>query len=173
MHIFFVCVRQQMYLCSRFFKVLLKQDMKTKAILAGIMLAATATTAQAGGILTNTNQSIDFLRNPARDAAIGLDGVYSNPAGVAFLPEGFHLGFNWQYAQVHTSILERRTTVLIRRPSKVWLMHPVFLLSRLPGTKVIGVCSSTSRFLVVVAHVSLPMDWVRSSALLVTLLKAL
>ena len=72
--------------------------MKTKVILAGIMLAAAATTAQAGGILTNTNQSIDFLRNPARDAAIGLDGVYSNPAGVAFLPEGFHLGFNWQYA---------------------------------------------------------------------------
>ena len=72
--------------------------MKTKVILAGIMLAAAATTAQAGGILTNTNQSIDFLRNPARDAAIGLDGVYSNPAGVAFLPEGFHLGINWQYA---------------------------------------------------------------------------
>lgn len=72
--------------------------MKTKVILAGIMLAAATTTAQAGGILTNTNQSIDFLRNPARDAAIGLDGVYSNPAGVAFLPEGFHLGFNWQYA---------------------------------------------------------------------------
>ena len=72
--------------------------MKTKAILAGIMLATAATTAQAGGILTNTNQSIDFLRNPARDASIGLDGVYSNPAGVAFMPEGFHLGFNWQYA---------------------------------------------------------------------------
>ena len=52
----------------------------------------------AGGILTNTNQSIDFLRNPARDGAIGLDGVYSNPAGVVFLPEGFHLGINWQYA---------------------------------------------------------------------------
>ena len=62
------------------------------------MLLAAATTATAGGILTNTNQSIDFLRNPARDASIGLDGVYSNPAGVAFLPEGFHLGFNWQYA---------------------------------------------------------------------------
>ncbi len=52
----------------------------------------------AGGILTNTNQSVDFLRNPARDAAIGLDGVYSNPAGVVFMPEGFHLGINWQYA---------------------------------------------------------------------------
>jgi long-subunit fatty acid transport protein len=71
--------------------------MKMKAILAGVLLATTAT-ATAGGILTNTNQSVDFLRNPARDAAIGLDGVYSNPAGVAFMPEGFHLAFNWQYA---------------------------------------------------------------------------
>ena len=61
-------------------------------------MLAMATTATAGGILTNTNQSIDFLRNPARDAAIGLDGVYSNPAGVVFLSEGFHLGLNWQYA---------------------------------------------------------------------------
>jgi len=52
----------------------------------------------AGGILTNTNQSVSFLRNPARDAAIGLDGVYSNPAGVAFMTDGLHLGFNWQYA---------------------------------------------------------------------------
>ena len=71
--------------------------MKIHVLIAGVMLAST-TTATAGGILTNTNQSIDFLRNPARDAAIGLDGVYSNPAGVAFLPEGFHIGFNWQYA---------------------------------------------------------------------------
>ncbi|MBQ8467494.1 MAG: transporter, partial [Prevotella sp.] len=72
--------------------------MKTKSTLVGLMLTALTTTATAGGILTNTNQSIDFLRNPARDAAIGLDGVYSNPAGVAFLSEGFHLGLNWQYA---------------------------------------------------------------------------
>ena len=72
--------------------------MKTKTVLAGTLLAMAATTAHAGGILTNTNQSIDFLRNPSRDASIGLDGVYSNPAGVAFLPEGFHLGLNWQYA---------------------------------------------------------------------------
>ena len=74
-----------------------KDMKKLNAIVAGVMLA-TATSATAGGILTNTNQSIDFLRNPARDAAIGIDGVYSNPAGVAFLPEGFHLGINWQYA---------------------------------------------------------------------------
>ena len=72
--------------------------------MVGVMLAA-ATTATAGGILTNTNQSIDFLRNPARDAAIGLDGVYSNPAGVAFMPEGFHIGFNWQYAHQTRTIV--------------------------------------------------------------------
>lgn len=69
-----------------------------KVCMASLLLAATASSSFAGGILTNTNQSIDFLRNPARDAAIGLDGVYSNPAGVAFMPEGFHLGLNWQYA---------------------------------------------------------------------------
>ena len=70
-----------------------------KKILASfIVFTMTSVSALAGGILTNTNQSVDFLRNPARDAAIGLDGVYSNPAGVVFMPEGFHLGINWQYA---------------------------------------------------------------------------
>ena len=66
--------------------------------LALILMSAVHTAVLAGGMLTNTNQSIDFLRNPARDAAIGIDGVYSNPAGVAFLPEGLHLSVNWQAA---------------------------------------------------------------------------
>ena len=48
-----------------------------------------------GGILENTNQSINFLRNPSRDATIGIDGVYSNPAGVAFIDDGWHLQLNW------------------------------------------------------------------------------
>lgn len=50
----------------------------------------------AGGLLTNTNQNIAFNRNMARDGAIGIDGVYSNPAGVAFLAKGLHLSFNFQ-----------------------------------------------------------------------------
>ncbi len=62
------------------------------------VLLMMSVSAMAGGILTNTNQSVLFLKNPARDGAIGLDGVYSNPAGVAFMPEGFHFAFNWQYA---------------------------------------------------------------------------
>lgn len=52
----------------------------------------------AGGILTNTNQNIAFLRNPARDASIQIDAVYSNPAGLAFLKDGFHISFNGQSA---------------------------------------------------------------------------
>ncbi|MCH5309702.1 MAG: transporter [Prevotella sp.] len=80
---------------------------RLSVVCASMMLAAATQTAHAGGILTNTNQSIDFLRNPARDAAIGLDGVYSNPAGVAFMPNGFHVAFNWQYAhQTRTTTWE-------------------------------------------------------------------
>ena len=69
-----------------------------KIVLSFIVFTMTTVGAFAGGILTNTNQSILFLKNPARDAAIGLDGVYSNPAGVAFMSEGLHVAFNWQYA---------------------------------------------------------------------------
>ena len=69
-----------------------------KIVLSLIVFTMTTVAAMAGGILTNTNQSVLFLKNPARDAAIGLDGVYSNPAGVVFMPEGFHVAFNWQYA---------------------------------------------------------------------------
>ena len=69
-----------------------------KSFLSVVVFMMTAVSALAGGILTNTNQSVLFLKNPARDAAIGLDGVYSNPAGVAFMPDGFHLAINWQYA---------------------------------------------------------------------------
>lgn len=62
------------------------------------LLLSSATTTFAGGLVTNTNQNINFLRNPARDGAIGIDGVYYNPAGVAFLDQGFHLSLNIQNA---------------------------------------------------------------------------
>ena len=62
------------------------------------MSMAATSAAVAGGLLTNTNQNIAFLRNPARDAAIGIDGVYSNPAGVAFMGDGIHLSLNLQNA---------------------------------------------------------------------------
>ena len=70
---------------------------KIKSSCIAFVLAA-AQTVMAGGLLTNTNQNVSFLRNPARDAAIGIDGVYSNPAGVVFLGDGFHLSLNIQNA---------------------------------------------------------------------------
>lgn len=73
--------------------------MKTqKIVLTSLMLSAVSMTAWSGGILTNTNQSIAFNRSMARDGVVAIDGVYSNPAGVAFMPEGLHLSFNIQSA---------------------------------------------------------------------------
>lgn len=69
-----------------------------KKFFVGAIALLVSATSFAGGLLTNTNQNATYLRNPARDAAIAIDGVYSNPAGVAFLPEGFHLSVSWQAA---------------------------------------------------------------------------
>ena len=52
----------------------------------------------AGGLLTNTNQHVAFNRMMSREASIGIDGVYYNPAGVVFMGEGHHLSLNWQLA---------------------------------------------------------------------------
>ena len=70
--------------------------MKLKSLTLMLALSVSATSIKAGGLLTNTNQSIAFLRSLARDGAIGIDGVYSNPAGVAFLPMGLHLSLSVQ-----------------------------------------------------------------------------
>ena len=71
---------------------------KLKFICAAFFAMAATVSATAGGLLTNTNQNAAFLRNPARDAVIAIDGVYSNPAGTAFLPQGLHLSLSWQLA---------------------------------------------------------------------------
>ena len=70
--------------------------MKSLHVLGMATAMLWANTAMAGGLLTNTNQNIAFNRNFAREGALGIDGAYSNPAGVAFLGRGFHLSFNVQ-----------------------------------------------------------------------------
>ena len=69
---------------------------KMKKTLTTILMAAFALTSFAGGLLTNTNQHAAFVRNPARFASLDIDAVYFNPAGTAFLQDGFHLSGNWQ-----------------------------------------------------------------------------
>ena len=46
-----------------------------KRILLGLTLLMATTSAFAGGLLTNTNQSASYVRNPSRDAAIDIDAV--------------------------------------------------------------------------------------------------
>lgn len=62
-----------------------------KQIISLLCMASLSATAMAGGFLTNTYQSIVFLRNPARDATTEIDAVYSNPAGMNFMNKGWHL----------------------------------------------------------------------------------
>lgn len=69
-----------------------------KNVCLSTLLTATAITANAGGLLTNTNQNIAFNRMMSREASIGIDGVYYNPAGVAFMNDGHHLSINLQTA---------------------------------------------------------------------------
>ena len=70
-----------------------------KILLAGTAALLFPASAFAGDYLTNTNQHAAFLRMAARGASVDIDGVYSNPAGLAFLPEnGFHLSLTGQSA---------------------------------------------------------------------------
>ena len=72
--------------------------MKRRLVLTGMAFCAFCS-AWAGGLLTNTNQNVSFLRNPARDASIMIDAAYTNPAGLVFLPDdGFYFSFNNQSA---------------------------------------------------------------------------
>ncbi|MEN8201770.1 MAG: hypothetical protein ABFS28_04180 [Bacteroidota bacterium] len=57
----------------------------------------------AGGLVTNTNQSAAWARTLSRNATLGLDGVYFNPAGLAQLNNGLHLSLSNQ------SIFQTRT----------------------------------------------------------------
>ncbi len=68
-----------------------------KKTLLLLTISALALTTMAGGIVTNTNQSASFIRMPARDASLGLDATYFNPAGIAYLKDGFHLSLNNQF----------------------------------------------------------------------------
>lgn len=77
----------------------------TKSILALVGAVAIASTAFAGGPMTNTNQSASFLRSIARGTTLDSDAVYFNPAGTAFMENGWHLGISDQFAWQSRSTL--------------------------------------------------------------------
>ena len=61
----------------------------------------------AGGLVTNPNQSAAWVRLPARNASIGVDAAYFNPAGLMKLENGFHVSISnqsiWQTREVDNS----------------------------------------------------------------------
>jgi long-chain fatty acid transport protein len=50
----------------------------------------------AGGLVTNTNQSAAWARTLTREASLGIDAVYFNPAGLVHLTNGLHLSLSNQ-----------------------------------------------------------------------------
>ena len=77
---------------------------KLLSFVAAIMLTATMF---AGGLVTNTNQSANWVRLPARDASTSVDAVFFNPAGLMKMENGFHFSISnqsiWQTKQVTSS----------------------------------------------------------------------
>jgi long-subunit fatty acid transport protein len=61
-----------------------------------LVLCVFSTTTFAGGIVTNANQSAQYVRMLARDASTSIDAVYYNPAGLTKLSDGFHISINNQ-----------------------------------------------------------------------------
>lgn len=70
--------------------------MKKTTLIAAFAVASLG--AHAGGLLTNSNQNAAFLRNFSQEGQITLTSLYANPAGNAFLSEGWHLSLNSQTA---------------------------------------------------------------------------
>ncbi len=77
---------------------------KTTVFLLGVLFAVNLVFA--GGIVTNTNQSASWVRWLVRDASLGIDAVYYNPAGLMKLDNGFHLSLNNQFIFQNQSITD-------------------------------------------------------------------
>lgn len=76
-----------------------------KLTLIPVILFLLAQTAFAGGILTNSNQSAQFVRMLSRNASTQIDAVYFNPAGLMKMESGFH------FAVHNQSVFQTRTIV--------------------------------------------------------------
>jgi len=82
--------------------------MRKRLLLLALATLSFATTALAGGLMTNTNYHIAFDRMMARGATFDIDAAYSNPAGMAWAREGWQLSLNfqkpWQNRDIETSV---------------------------------------------------------------------
>ena len=83
-------------------------SMTMRKIFAFAVALLSLTTANAGGLMTNTNYHIAFDRMMARGASFDIDAAFSNPAGLAWGHEGLQFSLNfqkpWQNRDIETSI---------------------------------------------------------------------
>ncbi|HBL78323.1 MAG: hypothetical protein A2W90_16300 [Bacteroidetes bacterium GWF2_42_66] len=80
-----------------------------KLVLLPALVVCVVNLALAGGILTNTNQSAQFVRMLSRNASTDLDAVYFNPAGLMVMENGFHFG-------VHNQTIFQKKTIVSENP---------------------------------------------------------
>lgn len=78
-----------------------------RTFLVSLMIGAMALTSLAGGLLTNTNQSAQFVRMLSRNASTQIDAVYFNPAGLIKLEDGWHFALNNQSIFQEKSVVSR------------------------------------------------------------------
>ncbi|WP_347840068.1 hypothetical protein [uncultured Draconibacterium sp.] len=78
----------------------------------------------AGGLLTNYNQSAQYIRMMSRNASLDIDAVFYNPAGLVKMEDGWHFAFysqtifqtrdiDTQFPTLNTSHYEGETTIPI------------------------------------------------------------
>ena len=78
-----VCAKQKNYLMKRLNLLLVAMLVSSQLLMAG-------------GLKTNTNQSAAWVRTMSRNATLGIDAVYFNPAGLSQLNNGLHLSLSNQ-----------------------------------------------------------------------------
>ena len=67
-----------------------------KSFLLIVSVVGFTLTTFAGGLVTNTNQSAQFVRMVSRNASTQIDAVYFNPAGLTQLKDGWHFSLSNQ-----------------------------------------------------------------------------
>ena len=77
--------------CAKQKKILMK---KLNLLLVAMLVSSQLL--MAGGLKTNTNQSAAWVRTMSRNATLGIDAVYFNPAGLSQLNNGLHLSLSNQ-----------------------------------------------------------------------------
>jgi len=75
-----------------------------KKSMLSVFIVVFASTCLFGQLVTNSNQSAMYLRVLARNATTDLDAVYYNPAGLAFLENGWHFSLSNQTINQEKSI---------------------------------------------------------------------